>query len=191
MKKMIVAGNKHYGLAKSIYEAHPDAAFYSRSNGNLDFTKFEDRKKFAIESLNYDICISCSYVPDFGQLNLVNHIWDRWQRANKKGHIIVIGSTADNSRGARMYCIEKRNLRDYCRNYGGGAVGGGPNVHPGNGIKITYVAPGVLNLPKQREKFDEKIGKIDTRYLVEVIDWLIAQPNNIAIHDISLDAVTT
>jgi len=33
---MIVAGNKKYGLAKSLHKLYPDALFCSRSEGGYD-----------------------------------------------------------------------------------------------------------------------------------------------------------
>ena len=78
MKKIIVAGNKNYGLAKSIFEAHSDAKFYSRTNGNLDLGKPLDRDVFVNHTLDYDVFISCSYLPDFKQLFLVGKVWRKW-----------------------------------------------------------------------------------------------------------------
>ncbi len=190
MKKIIVAGNPNYGLAKSIYKAHPEAKFYSRTNGELHLNTVEGRDLFAEKSLDYDVFIACSFMPYFKQLLLVAKVWKIWKDNNKKGSIIVMGSTADTSKGERFYPIEKRALKDFCRSYGDGASGGGPKLVKGNGIKITYIAPGVLDLPKQREKYPEELGKINTDYLVSIINWILFQPDDIVIYDISLDPVT-
>lgn len=190
IKKIIVAGNPNYGLGKSINKAHPEAKFYSRTNGGMHLNLEDGRNAFTQETLNYDIFISCSYLPYFQQLLLVGKVWNVWKDNGKKGQIIVFGSTADTSKGARFYSIEKRALKDFCRNYGDGAAGGGPNLIKGNGIKITYIAPGVLDLPKQREKYPDDLGKINPDYLVSVMNWILEQPEDILIHDISLDPIT-
>lgn len=188
-KKVIIAGNKHYGLSKSLEVAFPDATFCSRSNGDFNFFKTESVLKFAELSLDYDICIFCSYIPHFRQLLLLEEVWELWNKSKKKGQMIVLGSTADNSPKRWMYPIEKRALRDFCRVYGKSASGGGPDLYKGNGIRLTYVGPGMLDLPKQREKHGEKLAKLDTEYLANLIKWLITQPENINIYDITMDPV--
>jgi NADP-dependent 3-hydroxy acid dehydrogenase YdfG len=115
--------------------------------------------------------------------------WKSWSESNKKGHMIALGSTADWSPKMWLYPTEKKALRDFCRRYGGAASGGGPNLSPGNGIRITYVAPGMLDLPRQTEKYGEKIAKLDAHYLCGVVEWLIDQPDNVNIYEISMDPV--
>ena len=189
MKKIIIAGNKNYGLSKSLYNKFPDAKFCSRSNGEFDFLFGEGREKFAQLSLDYDVCILCSYIPHFAQTHLAECVWVKWQQNKHKGQIIVLGSTADASPKRWMYPIEKRALRDFCRLYGKAASGGGPDLYPGNGIRITYVGPGMLDLPRQREKHGEDLAKLDIDYLSGVIEWIINQPENVNIYDITMDPV--
>ena len=188
-RAILVAGNKNYGLGKSIYENFPRAKFCSRSNGGYDFFKKEAIEKFANYSLHFSDCIFCSYIPYFFQTILLEKTWNLWNSEGKKGHMIVIGSTSDNSPKRWLYSIEKRALRDWCRVYGKSASGGGPELYPGNGIKITYIAPGMIDLPKQREKHGEKLAKLDPSYIVEVIKWVLSQPENVNIYDISMDPV--
>jgi len=188
-KKIIIAGNKYYGLSKSLNITFPGATFCSRSNGEFNFFNKESVLQFAELSLDYDVCIFCSYIPHFYQILLLEKVWNVWSESKKKGQMIVLGSTADNSPRRMLYSIEKRALRDFCRVYGKSASGGGPELYKGNGIRITYVAPGMLDLPKQLEKHGEKIAKLDTGYLSDIIKWLVEQPDNINIYDISMDPV--
>ena len=44
--KILVAGNKNYGLAAELYKLYPDAFFASRTSG-FDLTKNDDQKKLA------------------------------------------------------------------------------------------------------------------------------------------------
>ena len=189
MKSIIVSGNKHYGLGKSLYKKFPDASFFSRSNGDYDFMKNECMEKFAKASLDYDVYISCSYLPYFQQTLLLGKVWKYWNEAKKRDQMIVLGSTADWSTKMWFYPTEKKALKDFCRRYGGAASGGGPQLYPGNGIRITYVAPGMLDLPRQHEKHGHDLAKLDTDYLCGVIEWLIQQPRNVNIYDISMDPV--
>lgn len=189
MKKIIVSGNKNYGLAKVLYEKFPKADFYSRSNGGFDFLREECCNEFAVESLNYDVYISCSYIPYFGQTNLLRRVYEQWSVERKKGRMIVFGSTADWGTRVWYYPTEKRALRDFCRRYGSSGSGGGPDLYPGNGILITYIAPGMIDLPRQREKYGEEMAKVDPYYLAGIVKWIMEQPENLNIYDISMDPV--
>ena len=188
-KKVIIAGNKHYGLSKSLKDVFPEATFCSRSNGEFNFFNMEQVEKFAKLSLDYDVCIFCSYISYFRQLLLLEKVWNLWNDSKKKGQMIILGSTADNSPKRWMYPIEKRALRDFCRVYGKSASGGGPDLYVGNGIRLTYIAPGMLDLPRQREKHGEKLAMLDTGYLADIIKWITMQPENVNIYDISMDPV--
>lgn len=190
-KKIIVSGNKHYGLAKQICEQFPSALFCSRSNGDFNFSQYESMESFANLSLEYDVYISCSYIPYFRQLLLLAKVHNTWIENKKKGQMIILGSTADWSTKVWLYPTEKKALRDFCRRYAAWSSGGGPELHKGNGIRITYLAPGMLDLPKQKEKHGEQLAKINPQYIVNVIDWLINQPEHINIHEISMDPVQT
>ena len=44
--KILVAGNKNYGLAAELFKLYPDAFFASRTSG-FDLTKNDDQKKLA------------------------------------------------------------------------------------------------------------------------------------------------
>lgn len=189
MSKIIVSGNKNYGLAKVLYEKFPKADFCSRSNGEFDFLNNQRIEDFAIKSLEYDVYISCSYIPNFGQINLLRKVYETWQEVAKKGRMIVFGSTADWGTKVWYYPTEKRALRDFCRRYGSAGSGGGPNLHKGNGILITYIAPGMIDLPRQREKYGMEMAKVDPYYLAGIVKWIMEQPEDLNIYDISMDPV--
>lgn len=188
MQKIIVSGNKHYGLSQCLFETFPMADFFSRANG-FDFLNDKCIRDFATKSLNYDVYISCSYIPNFGQINLLKGVYEAWEKKSKKGRMIVFGSTADWGIRVWSYPTEKRALKDFCRRYGSNGSGGGPNLHKGNGILITYIAPGMIDLPRQREKFGEEMAKVDPYYLTSIVEWILKQPENINIYDISMDPV--
>ncbi len=189
MKKIIVSGNKHFGLGESIYKVFPDALFCSRSNGEYNLTKQGEMDRFVSKSLDYDIYISCSCFHYFAQTILLAKLYNKWYEEKKVGQIIVIGSTADWGTKGMIYSTEKNALRNYCRRMAGVSTGGGPACYPGSNIRITYIAPGMIDLPKQREKHGEDMAKLDPKYIAETIKWISEQPSNINIHDISMDPI--
>ena len=115
--KVLVAGNKDYGVAKSIYKLFPDAEFVSRSNGDWDLSKYQAQRDLAKKSLDYDVFISVSTIWKFHQTTLVQEVSKAWEESNHKGYMIVFGSSADTPVKAStlMYPTEKKALRAYCR----------------------------------------------------------------------------
>lgn len=189
MKTMIIAGNKNYGLGKHLYKEYSDATFYSRSCGGYDLCDRCQRQNFIEKSLSYDVFISCSYLPDYNQLFLVRDLWKYWNKKKKKGSIIVIGSTADNKNNS-SYSLEKKSLKTFCRNYGNGfEIKNETGLFETHGIKITYISPGLLDVGEQKEKY-LKINKIGPDYLVKTITWLLNQPEDILIHNLTIGAIT-
>ncbi|MCJ8277260.1 MAG: hypothetical protein HRT44_01815, partial [Bdellovibrionales bacterium] len=117
-KKIMVSGNKNYGLANALSKIFPNADFYSRSTSETDLARYEVREEFAEKSLDYDIYISCSCLSQFRQTLLLEKVYKKWHENNKKGQIICLGSTADTPVKATgwVYPIEKKALRAYCKN---------------------------------------------------------------------------
>lgn len=93
MKYMITGGNRGLGLV--LCEVF-NGDSYSRNNG-YDITK--DRQALAEKSLEYDVFINNAFDgpfqeswADFGQVKLLYEVAMLWQKNNKSGHIINIGS---------------------------------------------------------------------------------------------------
>lgn len=102
MKVLITGGNR--GLGKHLVDAF-DGVSVSRAD-NLDITK--DYKSIAIMSLDYDIFINNAFDgppqeawANFGQVHVLEAVYDAWSQNNKKGHIYNIGSTGEKSIVAR------------------------------------------------------------------------------------------
>ena len=183
-KKILMAGNENYGLAKSIKELFPHSIGLSRTNGcNLD--KIEHRQQFAALSLNYEIVLLVSALSDFNQTMLMKEVVTKWQELNHRGYIIAVGSSADTPvKGTSwVYPIEKKALRAYCRQLSQIVA----SETPPN-WKITYLSPGNLSTPRQEEKMPG-VPKIDCNYLAKIIGWLIEQPSYINISELCLDRI--
>lgn len=98
MKFMITGGNKGLGL-ELCRQFNADS--YSRSNG-YDITK--DYDKIAEISLNYDVFINNAFDgpfqepwANFAQTQLLFSVADLWQKNDKSGIIINIGSVGSES----------------------------------------------------------------------------------------------
>jgi NADP-dependent 3-hydroxy acid dehydrogenase YdfG len=98
---------------------------------------------------------------------------------NHHPYIICIGSTTDRVKkgGAWLYNAEKKALRDYCNTLGiNGVWGAAP--------KITLISLGSLSNVQHKHP-DRTCMPISTA--ANYIKWLIAQPKDICINEISID----
>jgi NAD(P)-dependent dehydrogenase (short-subunit alcohol dehydrogenase family) len=94
MKYMITGGNRGLGLELCTQY---NADSFSRATG-YDITK--DREKLAELSLEYDVFVNNAFDgpfqetwADFGQVKLLFEVASLWQKNNKAGYIINIGSS--------------------------------------------------------------------------------------------------
>lgn len=183
-KKILVAGNKNYGLSKSIYNHYDNAVFLSRSTG-YDLTDKQIQNQIAEISLNYDVFLSISCLYDFNQLLLVKQIIDKWIENDHSGYLIALGSRADTpvKGNSKIYPVEKKSLRNYLQQISQMCS----SENPVN-FKVTYLSPGNLHTPSMDKKFPN-ILKLECDYVVSVIEWLIQQPKNINISELCLDRI--
>ena len=186
-RRIIVSGNKEYGLAKALDKVF-EADFYSRTQNDFDFGIESCRKEFAKISLKYDIFICCSSLSQFRQILLLEEVYKTWLLEKHKGTIICIGSTADNkiSPSERLYPIEKHALRAACLNLALRNIG--LSSMPSPGIKVTYVGPGPLNTPSMESKQPTWL-KIDTDYVAGIVKWLLEQPASINFNELTFDPI--
>ena len=176
--KIIITGNKNYGLAKSLVELFPDADFASRATG-YDLTSKAGQEKFANAVPLYDVVINSSALWKFNQTVLLDTIYKKCTEHNHRPYIICIGSTTDRVKkgGAWLYNAEKKALRDYCNTLGmNGVWGAAP--------KITLISFGSLSNVQAKHP-NRKCMDIDRA--ANYIKWLIEQPKDICINEISID----
>lgn len=178
MKKILITGNKNFGLAKALHGIYPDAFFASRENG-FDLTSSDGQKKLVEISHDYDVIINCSALWKFNQTVLLDQIYKSTVARSRRPHIICIGSTTDRVKkgGAWLYNAEKKALRDYCNTLGlGGVWHGGP--------KITLISFGSLS--NVAEKHPER-KCLDIDRAAEYVKWIVEQPSDICVNEISID----
>ncbi len=188
LNKLIVSGNSHYGLSKTISERYPKATFASRTCNDLDLTIEENQSAFAEKSLQFDTYISCSALERFHQILLLEKVINLWKEKNHQGRIIVLGSRADtaNKPSSWVYPIEKKGLKAYCAHLSLMCLGGhGRKPMP---FRITYLSVGNLNTPHTKNKYPEETH-LDLNYIVDVIEWITKQPFNINLNEISIDPI--
>ena len=101
MRKILITGSRKYGLCEAmcnLFDTMPDIEYEtaSRSNGyHLDTA--EGQRKLAEYYIkgNFDIFINNSAIWKFQQVMIVECVFNAMEDADRKGHIINIGSTAD------------------------------------------------------------------------------------------------
>lgn len=175
---MIITGNNTKGLSKALYNLYPTALYCSRETG-YDLTKIDVQEKFAKLCLDHDIIINCSALWKFNQTVLLDVIYKKCVENNHTPHIITVGSTTDRVKNGKpwLYNAEKKALRDYCNTLGLNGVWG-------NGPKISLISFGSLSNVQNKHP-ERKCLNIEQAALY--IKWLIEQPKNICINEISID----
>lgn len=107
MKALITGGNR--GLGKHLVETFNGVSI-SRTN-NLDITK--NYQAIANLSLDYDVFVNNAFDgppqeewANFGQVHVLEAVYDAWKKNNKSGHIYNIGSTGEKHVVAREPSFE-------------------------------------------------------------------------------------
>lgn len=179
--KILVAGNPNYGLAEAIREelTKHELTFVSRSTMNMDLTKGEKQLEFAAMSVDYDVVILCSALWKFNQTLLLESVYKKLKAENKRTLIICIGSTTDRVNKATdwLYNAEKKALRDYANSLGMTGVWA-------NNPRVTLISFGSLSNVQHKHP-DRKTMPI--RKAAEYIRWIIEQPSDVHINEISID----
>ena len=189
MKKILITGSRKYGLCEAMCKLFDTMSGIeyetaSRSNGyQLDTS--EGQKKLAERYIegDFDIFINNSAIWKFQQVMIVEAVYNVMEEANRKGHIISIGSTADTGVKGRTwrYPTEKKALKAYNRDLTYKAMGG-------SNIKTTLISPGSLTTTSVMKKHpDRKL--IDVEYIAELVVWAINQPEYINVNELSIDPI--
>jgi hypothetical protein len=189
MKKVLITGNRNYGLCEAICNLfdtvdYIDYRTISRGDG-FYLDKDEDQQKVADLFVNdkYDIFINNAALWKFHQVMLAEKVHNTAQVYKHPCHLIHMGSTADTGVKGRTwrYPTEKKALKAYNRDLTYLAQGG-------SNIKSTIVSPGSLTTPSVIKKHPDR-ALLDVEYIAKVILWLIEQPDYVNINEISLDPI--
>lgn len=189
MHKILITGNRDYGLCKEICDLFDtmDNIHYTTCSraGGYDITNDVDKQRLADKFVDEDfnVFINNSATWKFHQTLLAEIMFNTCHDRHHPAYFIHMGSTADTGVKGRSwrYPTEKKALRHYNRDLTYMTQGG-------SNIKSTLVSPGSLNTPSVMKKHpDRKL--IDTSYIAELILWLINQPDYVNINEISLDPI--
>ncbi len=189
MRKILITGSRKYGLCEAmcnLFDTMPDIEYEtaSRSNGiHLDTAEGQRQLAEYYIKGNFDIFINNSAIWNFKQVMIVECVFNAMEEADRKGHIINIGSTADTGVKGRTwrYPTEKKALKAYNRDLTYKAMGG-------SNIKTTLISPGSLTTKSVMKKHpDRKL--IDVEYIAELVVWTINQPEYINVNELSIDPI--
>jgi len=176
--KILITGNPTYGLASELFKLYPDATFVSRSNG-YDLTSKDGQVKLEEIITKYDIFINSSALWKFNQTLILECAYKKCLELNHSIRIICIGSTTDRVKKATswIYNAEKKALRDYVNSLSLlGVWQGGP--------KVSLVSLGSLS--NVQAKHPDRIC-LDISRAAKYVKWVIDQPLDISINEISID----
>lgn len=174
--KVMITGNKEYGLAKSLAKVFPQADFVGRPTG---YDLSTDSERIAEQALNYDLFINCAYVGSFNQVTLLDKVYNLSNKHNHNLHIINVGSTIDRVPNHSDYAINKKSLREHSTNLSLNSVWHG-------GPKVSLISFGTLS-NTQEKKPNRKCMDIDQAALY--IKWISDQPSDLSINEISVDPI--
>ena len=180
LRKILISGNPKYGVAQAISEVFTEhqLEFASRATG-WDFTSSKCQQEFAETALNYDVVIVNSALWKFNQTILLDVVYKKLKAEGRNTLIVCIGSTTDRvCKGTEwLYNAEKKALRDYCNSLGiNGVWNGGP--------RVTLISFGTLS-NNQHKHPDRRT--MDIKMAAEYIRWIIEQPGNLHINELSVD----
>lgn len=183
--KILISGNPTYGLAEAINEelVEHELTFVSRTTHHLDLTKSEHQQAFAEMSIDYDAVIINSALWKFNQTLLLEAVYKKLKSVKRQTLIICIGSTTDRVMKATdwLYNAEKKALRDYANSLGMTGVWA---TNP----RVTLISFGSLSNVQAKHP-DRKT--IPIRKAAEYIKWILEQPSEFHINEISIDPLQT
>ncbi len=176
--KILITGNKNYGLSKELALMFDQATFVSRSSG-FDLTTQAGQSRCAELALEHDVFVNCAALHKFNQTVLLEMIYKMCVNANHNIHIINVGSTTDRVKNGKawLYNAEKKALRDYSNTLGISGVWD-------KGPKVSYISFGTLENNQQKHP-DRKTMKLNQA--AQYIKWIVEQPINISINELSVD----
>jgi NADP-dependent 3-hydroxy acid dehydrogenase YdfG len=176
--KVLITGNKNFGIAKELFQLYPDATFVSKTTG-VDLTTQTGHTHCAELCLEHDIFINCAALWKFNQTVLLETVYKACVSAQHDIHIINIGSTTDRVKNGKpwLYNAEKKALRDYSNTLGIAGVWD-------KGPKVSYISFGTLS--NNQEKHPDR-RTMNINLAAQYIKWIIDQPKEININELSVD----
>lgn len=185
-RKILITGNPTKEITAALLVLYPDAHTVSRSDSatyKLDLSS-NIISELAKISLDYDIFINCSLVPNFGQTRILQAVWTEWKINSKPGHIISFGSAVDYyyRPDNRLYPIEKRSLRDLNRSLSKHAT------WHNSKIKCTYFSFGGVDTEKTLLQWGHYLH-FTTTEIAQYTKWIIDSPSTVNIDELHMTPI--
>ena len=159
-------------LGKDIFDIlsiRHEVIGFSRSNG-YDITDIEN---IIEKSIDCDVFINNAYHKNY-QTGIFNNIFHLWKGISKTIINMNSSSVYHSSDWSPEYADNKKNLRNEMWDL--------INQYPNKKVRVVNIYPSTLSSHDSFEEFN----KIDTKYLSNVIEWIINQPQEIEIREISI-----
>jgi short-subunit dehydrogenase involved in D-alanine esterification of teichoic acids len=178
IKKIAITGHTK-GIGKSLLSRLSetyDVIGFSRTNG-YDISKETDILRIIDESRDCDIFINNAYEKNY-QTILFKLIFDKWKFLPKT--IINMNSSCvyHSSDWSPEYADNKKELKEVVLN----TIGKYKNKK----VRVINLYPSTLST----HKGFESLNKLDTENLAKMINWLIKQPQEIEIREMSIYCTT-
>lgn len=161
--KIICSGNpQHQTIANGIKQVYPLADFASRSTGyDLRFWNPGSEQYFKEHIKKYNVFINASFICTWGQHRLLELTHDIWKANGIKGHIINIGSSAENlgiDSQYKNYTVQKQSLQKLSLMY-----------NNKSNIKSSHIVLGGFDNgdPTHRGWLDVKTIALTIKYVLE------------------------
>lgn len=181
MKALVIGHSR--GIGNAIMEALQAQGHQVQgvglSNG-FDVSLPEKRNEVVNLSLSVDLVINNARAG-FHQVETLSEIHSAWLKSKKKGTIINLGSISYIDHLARpdsheLYYHQKGALTSLSRAL---------NLKP-HGIKVITINPGHVATERIQKKNLKDTPIIQVDYIVNLILWILSQPENILISEINL-----
>jgi short-subunit dehydrogenase len=184
---ILITGNPKENITQSLKEIYPNMHTVSRSSVSdysLDLSVKENVEKLAKISVDYDVFINCALIPDFGQTQILQHVWTEWKSQGKSGHIISFGSAVDYyfRPDNRLYPVEKRALKDLNRSL---------SKHVAwydSKIRCTYFSFGGVSTEKTKLQWNH-YKHFSVNEIVEYVKFIIDVPDTFNIDEMHITPI--
>jgi hypothetical protein len=178
-KRILCTGNPEFGVASEVALRWPGTVFVSRSTWGYDLCNNSYKAKLAEKALNYDVFINSSALYQYHQTILLDVVYKKARKEDKKLHIVSLGSTTDRTtKGSDWhYQQEKKALRSTSNALGLKSIWSG-------GPKVSYVTFGTLE--NNQHKHPDRIVMTISE-AVDFIEYIIEAPDHLCINELSVD----
>lgn len=178
---VFATGNPNYGIAKALSAQFPGIEWLSRSTG-WNLLSIDEVDRAVRHSLQCDVFLNISKLDFFFQTVLAQRIACFWIKNEKAGHIVNVGSTADQSWTHRgPYPAEKVALQHYTHQIHTQWTNGKHQV------RMSYLAIGHVDTPTNPHYGDPKVKKMTPEEVAEALLFLVHQPEHLNIEELRME----